>query len=285
MKKIGLLMLIGACIAMTGCLEVKSEFFVNPDGSGKVVYETVLKSDGGEMMGQMMGEMMGEMFGGGDVTMTEEKPDPETQLKQNAKNILTQSAGIEVWKDVSCTLTDDGAMIFKGTAYFEDISELEGNENGLSAFPMKREENGNIVIELEMDEMGGGGMPMTPGAAPAPAGNLTEEQINQQVETAKQGYNQMKMMMGPFLSGFKVASTMHMAGAIKEINNFEKIDEHSFRLVVDGEKMMKIMDEMMGDEFFRLFFRNGRQALPPMCGEQAAHQMMAREEHRQKQPR
>ena len=80
----------------------------------------------------------------------------QTQLKENIRGILTESSGIDAWKDVSNKLTNDGKTYFKGTAYFPDISKLDIH-SGLSGFIMKRNERGEIVIELEQKDMGADG--------------------------------------------------------------------------------------------------------------------------------
>ena len=117
MNKIKRILLIVTCLAIAGCVEEKSEFTINPDGSGKVVYEAAVQPMDFGMMG--------------------EKPDPQAMLKQTVQQILTQSSGVDAWKDVTSKLTDDGKMYFKGTAYFPDISKLKIH-NSMSGFPMKK---------------------------------------------------------------------------------------------------------------------------------------------------
>ncbi|MHC4397257.1 MAG: tetratricopeptide repeat protein [Planctomycetota bacterium] len=223
MDKFRWMLSIVACLVIAGCIEEKSEFTINPDGSGKIIYEATIQPMSLEMMG--------------------EKPDLQVQLKETVRNILTESSGVDAWKDVSCQLTDDGKIYFKGTAYFPDISNLNIH-NGFSGFPMTRNEKGEIVIDLETKDMGSGGEKEAE-AAPV---EFSEAELNERVREAKSGYNQTKMVMAGFLSSLKVESILHLPGTIKEISNFEKIDNRTVRFVLSGAKLLEVMDEIMADE-------------------------------------
>ena len=73
MDKIRYILLAFACLAIAGCVEEKSEFTLNPDGSGKIIYEATIQPMSFEMMG--------------------EKLDLQVQLKESVQKILTESSG------------------------------------------------------------------------------------------------------------------------------------------------------------------------------------------------
>jgi hypothetical protein len=52
MRKYISIFLIVSFIGITGCIEEKDKFTINPDGSGKVIYESHMQPMSFEMMGE-----------------------------------------------------------------------------------------------------------------------------------------------------------------------------------------------------------------------------------------
>ena len=283
MNKLNWVLLVIGTVAITGCVETKDEFTVNPDGSGKVIHEITFVSMDLGMMGEAMGgeasfEMTGDessfeitddessfemdsepsfemdsepsfempgidssfnMMGG-------EPSDPQAQLKESVKEILSQSSGVDTWEDISCKLTDDGRMYFKGTAYFPDINELNIHTPGFSSdmkLHFTRDISGEITIEFKGQEQG-----EEDEAVETPTTEISEADLDKEIKEAKLQYNQMKPMMQGFLSTLKTETILHLPGGIKEISNFEKVDDRTVRWLFDGAKLIEAMDKMMQDE-------------------------------------
>ena len=95
---------LAALILLSGCFETKQEFTLNPDGSGKVVHESTFQTM--------------DITGGG-------QRDAERQMKAAVAEVISQSKGVEAWRDVSYEIGDDGRIAFRGTAYFRNLSELD----------------------------------------------------------------------------------------------------------------------------------------------------------------
>ena len=108
------IMVIGLLCLLAGCIQVKEEYTLNPDGTGKVIYETTAP--------------LGNPFGG----KKDEKP--EDQARGQVDKILTESSGVSVWKDVTYKINDDGKLHFKGTAYFKKFLRLQLGEKMQSSF-------------------------------------------------------------------------------------------------------------------------------------------------------
>jgi len=217
------MLLMAGLMLAAGCIDEKGEYTLNPNGSGKITYEITMAPMSPGFEGQ--------------------QSDPNEQIAQHVRQILQQSEGVDVWSDVSFKMTDNGKMYFKGTAYFPDVNKLQIYNSG-SAFPMKTNENGEIIIQLETEETDPGAKE---DAAPAPA-KLSEEELNQKVQQTKAEYAQTRMIMSSFLPTLKVESTLHLPGKIKEVSNFEKIDDRTVRFVLSGEKLLKTLDEAMADD-------------------------------------
>ncbi len=265
MNKLNWVLLVIGTVAIAGCVETKDEFTVNPDGSGKVVHELTFQpmdlgmmgEMGGEIMGEMTGETMGEMTGAmGEMTaemgemmgkmMGSEPSDPQAQLRKSVKEILSQSKGVDTWKDISYRMTDDGRTYFKGTAYFPDINNLSLHNAGFSSdmkLHFTRDISGEITIEFKSEKQDEEGEAVKP-----PTPQIPEAQLNILVKQARLQFNQMKPMMQGILSTIKSETILHLPGGIKEISNFEKVDARTVRIALDGSKMLEAMDKMMQDE-------------------------------------
>jgi hypothetical protein len=117
MSKYGwMFLVIGIFALAAGCLETDEEYTLNPDKSGKVVLEFYLKPD--------------------PLGMEQDK-DSQAKVKKAASETLSESKGIETWKNVSVKHMDDGRIHFKGTAYFKDLSKVRAATSPPS-FPKRR---------------------------------------------------------------------------------------------------------------------------------------------------
>jgi len=224
-KRAIIVSLLVVAAAIAGCFEKKEEFTLNPDGSGKVVFESIMS-----MPMMQMGD---------------QKPDLSAEARKMAKTILDGSEGVEVWGDIACGTTEDGRARFKGTAYFKDLAKLKiAQSNDKTSFA--KDPKGGMVLTLEMggDEEGGRKepKPATPAAPP------TEEEITAQIQQARAAYTMQKAMMAPILAKMKVETSFRLPGTLAETSGFQKTPDGCVRMMVDGAAMMKAMDEVMADD-------------------------------------
>ena len=248
MGRLSRILLIIGLTTIVGCIETKDEFTINPDGSGKVVHEVNVPMMDLQGTLMTMGRGPSPEAGGGQTTGT--KPsDPQAQLRDSVREILTKSSGIDTWKDVSYKTTEGGRMYFKGTAFFSDCNNLKIHHPGIESEIMQlsfvRNELGEIIIEIKGQEQpGAAGAP----TAPRPAPVVPEEKLDELVRQARVQYEQSRPMIQGIFSGIKSEIVLHLPGQIKEISNFERIGDRTVRLVLDGAKMMQIIDRMMQNE-------------------------------------
>ena len=258
MYRVGFILLAIACFGISGCIDETSEYSLNSDGSGKVVYEvTINSSEVSDQLKESIEKEIRESFGGNGELKTSSEvgiDSGQRELKETAEEILTKSSGVDVWKDVSYKLTEDKGMYFKGTAYFSDINKLEINN---SSFTPKFSKNraGEIVIELISDD----GDCEENGDDNTEVKKLSKAELDKRVKEAISEYNESRIMMQGFLSSLKGEVVLHLPGEIKEISNFEKLDDRSVRMVFEGARILEIMDEIMADdEVLRKQIREGK---------------------------
>ncbi len=224
----GLRSVLLAALAVTsivGCVDEKSEYTVNPDGSGKVVYDAT--------------------FTPGDMKLGEQESISADLVGPEIEGILQESEGVDTWKDISFDLTDDGAIHFTGTAYFPNINELDIRAGGFSKdmkLSLSRDESGQITIELKRgsrpkDEQSDANVP-----------ELSEADLAEKMKEVRLRYNKSKPMMMGILETLKSDTLLHLPGEIEEVSNFKKIDGTTASIKLEGSKMIEGMDKMMADD-------------------------------------
>ena len=114
-----------ALMLLTGCFETKDEFTINPDGSGKVVHESSFQQ----------------------VNLGNQEEATEDSLKEAIGKVITESKGIEAWRDVSFKRLDDGRLFFKGTAYFTNLNTLDIPNQTMLEFDWQKSDGGAVLTE------------------------------------------------------------------------------------------------------------------------------------------
>ncbi len=205
-----------AALSLAGCLEVKEEYFLNPDHSGKVVYEVVQP-------------LMAGMMGGG------KNVDMKQKAKDEALKIIEDSKGVTVWKDVSYELNDAGKLHFKGTAYFDDFAkvEIKGGDDKNRAVLQQTKAGMQLRFQAEKK---------------AAKTKLTPAQIKKRAAAKKAQFQQQRMMMSMMLNGLKIESIYHFPGKVQDAKIYRKTDGNTVKLVLEGAKMLQAIDELAKDD-------------------------------------
>ncbi len=204
----------------SGCIESNSDYTINPDGSGKVVYDSKFQPISFNMSG--------------------EEPSADKQAREAVKAMVEESKGIDAWSDVSFDALEDGRIHIAGTAYFPDVN----------AVAIKSGATDNEGSEVTYTPDGQGGYSLGYGkqesseAAATPAQEVTEADIKK-VRTEMQ---QALPMMSGFLSSMRNEYIFRLPGTIAEANNLSRNDDGTLGLVIDGEKMLAAMTELMNDD-------------------------------------
>ncbi len=220
--KMCLLVILSLCAA--GCIDTKQEFFLNPDGSGKVIHETSLQSL--------------------NITIGIQES-AESKQKKMVKAEIEKSIGIETWKDVSFEPVGDDQVKFKGTAYFKDVNKLKIHNGGASIsfvghidYQIKGDE---IFLELKNKEE------KKKSQEDGPV-NYTEEELAAKIEENKREYQKTRVMLAGVLPSLRHERIFHLPGKVESMHNFTRRDDGALVNIVEGTKMLEAMDKLMEDE-------------------------------------
>lgn len=238
MPKAAPLLLTAALAALVpGCVETKEEFTLNPDGSGKVVCEAILPAQG-------------------PILADQPNDDLDFRLKKTVHTILTESSGVEAWKDVSYRWRDDGRIAFKGTAYFKDMSQLKLTLLALyglqtPSIGLSKTADGFLVLELKRETAK---KETTQTAAP----ELTEDQLRTKVRLERVNFQAWRPTLVALTTGLKMTRVFHLPGADAGSTNLTREADGALRMTCDGKRLIDASDALIADDArFREFVRSG----------------------------
>ena len=209
-----------ASLSLCGCFKSKSDFTVNPDGSGKVTVEMQVT-----------------------LPQTGAAIDANEESHKAAQNIVMMSEGVTAWKDVIFSGDKDGKMTIKVTAYFKDISKfkLAGEDTSVRWKPVA---DGAVQMEFAV-EMGKEPVPAEPP-------KLTEEEITQKIAQARAVFNQQLPRLSEAFKDMRMEWSFTLPGAPDKTVNFEKVADrpNSVRLVIEGPKLLDGIKALVNDDAY-----------------------------------
>ncbi len=201
-----------ACVlllASAGCMWSKQEYFINPDGSGKVRVESRFP-------------------------ILQKGREPESVVAATVRRVMMESRGIVAWSGVSCKVEND-KVIFRGVAYFPDITKVRMGRGARWQVDWTKK-NAHMILRLVP---GGNGPPVCvlPDA-------ITEETVKKKREELlrKRG-----LFSGAY-STLDVNVTLHLPGEVVSLSNFEKVAADTVRLHVDGKRLLEAWDRLIKDD-------------------------------------
>ncbi len=248
-RRLATFALVAGCLPLlTGCIDMTQTITLNPDGKGKVVYDATVSP---------------LLAGGGLLKMggpNAKEKTPEEMLQEFAKGML-EKKGVTAWKDVSVKWTNEGKLHFVGTAYFENLDDLEGvggdNKPGGGGPPGGGQSVGQFTITKEKNiwKITGkkAGNPVGPVINPNPNPNqpmfdptkATPKEWDDMVLKMRIGYQSMKPFLVMMLSDLKVKTVYRLPGEVTEAKGFKKAGAGVVAHTMDGEKIMEGFKKFM----------------------------------------
>jgi hypothetical protein len=214
---------------LAGCLDVEHHYSLNPDGSGKVTVDARIT----------------------DWTIDASDKDVQKKLQETVKGYLDSSRGVEAWTNVTYALEGD-KVHFTGTAYFPDVTNLESNPLGLEHLTFDRQPNGDRVFGIKLDTKSK--FDMTSSSTESEGGDgvvsnapLTDEQIQQQIDSMKSVFSMMRSMMGMMLDNYRIRTSVRVPGTTKEMSGFVTARSSDPTFTFEGKRMLSMLDSLIAD--------------------------------------
>jgi hypothetical protein len=217
-------------VFLAGCFDTTEDFTLNPDGSGKVVIESICAP----MQLQV-----------------DEKQSPEQELRSSVRSLLDNIKGVTAWKDVTYVRQDDGRLKFKGTAYFRNINKLELQNLALLNFTLIKSPDGSLVLAAQMKD--------NQNVKPTNPAQTPESEWAAKIKEAKARYQSSRPMMVGFLATMRQDAVFHLPGVASQVSNFKSTPEGDLRITFDGTNMLAAMDVLAtNDDWWRSQLAGGR---------------------------
>lgn len=225
---------IALCLALvlllSGCLpswQVTQAFTLNPDGSGKLVFD--VSTNGNIDPNPLAGGSEGD-----------ESEDPAEIARQTVQKAFKESSGLDALAELSYDVLKDGRIRIKGVAYFPNCSKMQLPwTKGAEFFTV-----GPKGLQVGSDSS------ETPASQPAsqPTEQLTEEAKARKLLHARMGYQRMRPVLVAAFDGTKSDVTFYVPAKVESPGLFKLTPRGGLRYVIDGRKMIAIMDAAMMDD-------------------------------------
>lgn len=206
-----------AAFMVGGCLESDQMYYINPDGSGKVVVTSITKP----------------------FDMGEQKASKD-EIKKFVTEVIEGSSGVELWKDVSCKKLGDGRIQFKGTAYFRDAGALELKSVAMNPVRVERDGSSMRIMYGKEEPETEAGPPVT----------LTEDEIQQKADSLKQNMTMAMGMMSMIFDGMREHATIKFAGTASEVRGFQRKADGTVDIELNGKRVLHVLDSVMAQPGF-----------------------------------
>ena len=225
------LLAITTAFLLAACYQEERTYTLNPDGSGKVVFELTMPLDAAISFGN------------------DDNKKPEEKLKDAAREILEESEGVSAWTDVSFALKDDEKIDFKGTAYFKDLNQLNLKMGSVSSsFLNPALTRDGDVVTLTCSQSDGEEDDEEEEKKGKEWGKMTAEEQEAEVAKVKQQLVQMKAMAAGMMGDMTSKTTFHLPRKPSKNHNFEELSDTSYVVEASGAKMMAAFDKLIEDE-------------------------------------
>jgi hypothetical protein len=208
------------------CVDQDQKFFINPDGSGKMVTNMVLHVNPQQLSGLADS-------GGKDIS------------RQVILQLIRGTEGVEAWSDVAQEQTPDGKTKIRATAYFPDVSKFKmsagGGRGGGPTNPtlVSKKEGSDWILEI--------GIPATPTPPSTGGATRSAEEIKLAVQQAQQQWQATKGFLAPMMQDAKMRTSIVLGGSVKSTTGFSKEAENTALMQFNGPKVIEAIDKMVMD--------------------------------------
>ncbi|WP_136809573.1 hypothetical protein [Desulfosediminicola flagellatus] len=227
---------------LSGCLDTKQVYTLNPDGSGKVVHEAKIPLNS---------------------PITDDDVNPEIQLKEAVLSELKNAKGIEAWDDISYKYMDEETIYFKGTAYFKDLSQLKFFNSGITISLFDKvimfRDDKQFSIELKSSEPSSKNTKTPEQESETVKSVLTDAEVEEQLAEAQKKILEAKAMLTGLLADIRLDRTFYLPGTITTSSNFQRNTDGSVRNNFEGTKLIELITNHLDDEeWLRQQIKNGK---------------------------
>jgi hypothetical protein len=236
-----------ACLLalLPGCVEITQTFTLNPDGKGKVKVEVLVPAYDFDLA-----------MGNGAEKKKEKSLDD--LRKEAIIKFMSEKVGVTAWKDVSVSWSRDGRLRMIGTAYFDNLEDLDkeaaaGPKDPTKAQPssmfksslrLVREKDGTLRLTGKNEGVKEGVMKLNEKKEEVDITKLTDKELDDYLLRQRVEYQKIRPLLVLMLSDLKVTMVVHLPGEAIEIKGFKK-EGATVKQSIEGNALLGMMKDFI----------------------------------------
>lgn len=201
---------------IAGCIQGQATVSLNPDGSGKVIIETVMDPCGIATSAGMWESYRNYL----------------AQIKES----LLGSEGIDAWSNVEWKVLPSGKYYFKGEAYFKSINDVAIHlgkiKCKLKAY-MVEDANGEKAVEIHSLKLA-----------------TNDEKLKRQ--NSAERFKLFAPDMISMMDGLRMDVVFVLPTKTDKVEGFSEIDKRTVHFLLDGRRMQYLLEYIDQNELYEL---------------------------------
>lgn len=224
-----LIALLVVAFSLSGCHETDYEFWINPDGSGKVKINSVLPSR---------------------MSMSRDDISLDYHLVETVISLLANNKEITFWKDVKYEWRQDGKIQFSGEAYFKDIStirlfnleipfrvQFESQPSDMILYEFCLDNQNEYLLNKEKDK-----------SRNDDPSQWSEDEIQKKILLTRVEYQSSRKMISHTFAGMRSKIRLHVPGTIETASQIEQEGSQTLLFEWDTDEWMDRIDNWSQDD-------------------------------------
>jgi hypothetical protein len=227
-------MLLGATC---GCVRAKVTYYINPDGSGKVTFNVItvdIPTFGPDRSPRKPPQAMADRPG----------YDLEEKVRLRITRMLQEAKGFSAWKIDKCEFLDDGQLHMIATAWFEDVSKIEGILAGNVRPSLAPQQDGTLKVEFVQEPAKLGPPPgHIDRYAEMNVQQLTDQQLADLIRVKRVEYQAFRGTLAG-MQNLKVRYVAVLPGEVVS-SNLTNVEGNTLTMDIAGDYLLQILDQQV----------------------------------------
>lgn len=227
MRRLKGCLFIAIALLLSGCVETKQVYHVNPDGSGKVQIQATFSQ-------------MRIQTNRGEKDQQGPTREDSAQMYERVRKLIEKAEGVKAWDSVQYGLNAEAQTTFSGLAYFSDISKLQ-----FQSLPMAP------VIQFNENQIAWGVEPEpvdTANPRPYRDSPLSKKAVQEQVKSIQRQFKRESKMVEMAASMFELTAVYHLPYKVKDVKGAKQIGKRKIKLSLAIDSIMSRLSALMKNE-------------------------------------
>lgn len=231
---LGTLMLLGATC---GCVRAKVTYYINPDGSGKVSFNVItvdVPTFGPNRSVRKPPQELADRPG----------YDLEEKIRLRITRMIQEAKGFSAWKIDKCEFLDDGQLHMIATAWFEDISKIEGLLAGNVRPSLAPQQDGTLKVVFVQEPAKLGPPPgQIDRYAELNVPQMTDRQLADLIRAKRVEYQAFRGTLA-VMQNLKVRYVAVLPGEVVS-SNLANVEGNTLTMDIAGDYLLQLLDQQV----------------------------------------